>query len=324
LHSDPISDSVPSILEVDIPACNFRKRASASTSCILPINPIARPTTHARFIRDDEPPSSVSWEECLARAYESKLFKEYALIDLKHYKSRRLALRWRTAPEVVDGLGEDTCGSLRCKWHHLPVPDRPNDRVVFGFGSGGGAGLYHDDDGDDGGEYGGREGRQSSRSSKRRKDKVMPQLRAFELPFVYEEAGERKEALVKVKLCPRCQAKLTWKPGKEEVREEEEDDDQDEEEEYHVEQTYRKDSARKEQRSKSRPEDRSAGRHRIVDRERNTDGVGGKDRRREHSDERGREGEEVKARRRRRSTSPLSARQRSLSPERQNPHRRIV
>ena len=43
----------------------------------------------------------------------------------------------------------------------------------------------------------------------------MPLLRAFELPFVYEEAGERKEALVKVKLCPKCQAKLTWKPGKE-------------------------------------------------------------------------------------------------------------
>lgn len=41
----------------------------------------------------------------------------------------------------------------------------------------------------------------------------------FELPFVYMEAGERKEALVKVKVCPRCTAKLLWKPGQDDVEE---------------------------------------------------------------------------------------------------------
>ncbi|EIW72699.1 hypothetical protein TREMEDRAFT_26773 [Tremella mesenterica DSM 1558] len=128
-----------------------------------------------RFIRDDEEPTDVPWEERLARAYESKLFKEFALIDLKHYKSKRLALRWRTAPEVVDGIGEDTCGSLRCKYH-LPITQ--------------------------------------STTSKRRE---LPRLKTFELPFVYEEAGERKEALVKVRLCPKCETKLVWKPGKDDV-----------------------------------------------------------------------------------------------------------
>jgi len=34
----------------------------------------------ASFIRDDEEPGEVSWEERLARAYESKLFKEFALV----------------------------------------------------------------------------------------------------------------------------------------------------------------------------------------------------------------------------------------------------
>lgn len=34
----------------------------------------------SRFIRDDEEPSEVSWEERLARAYESKLFKEFAMV----------------------------------------------------------------------------------------------------------------------------------------------------------------------------------------------------------------------------------------------------
>ena len=34
-----------------------------------------------RFIRDDEEVGEVSWEERLARAYESKLFKEFALVS---------------------------------------------------------------------------------------------------------------------------------------------------------------------------------------------------------------------------------------------------
>ncbi|ORX34150.1 folate-sensitive fragile site protein Fra10Ac1-domain-containing protein [Kockovaella imperatae] len=154
-----------------------------------------------RFIRDDEEPGDVSWEERLARAYESKLFKEFALIDLKHYKSRRLALRWRTAPEVVDGIGEDTCGSLRCKYHKgtETIPSTP--QVDF------------DDIGPSISERRYDPGEEDR--ARRKKKRKMPALRSFELPFVYEEAGQRKEALVKVRLCPRCQAKLTWKPGKE-------------------------------------------------------------------------------------------------------------
>lgn len=41
-------------------------------------------------------------------------------------------------------------------------------------------------------------------------------MRSFELPFVYQEAGVRKEALVKVRVCPKCEGKLRWKPGREE------------------------------------------------------------------------------------------------------------
>lgn len=42
----------------------------------------------ARFIRDDEEPGEVSWEERLARAYESKLFKEFALVRSPCWSSR--------------------------------------------------------------------------------------------------------------------------------------------------------------------------------------------------------------------------------------------
>lgn len=38
-----------------------------------------------RFIRDDEDSGDVSWEERLARAYESKLFKEFALVSSSSY-----------------------------------------------------------------------------------------------------------------------------------------------------------------------------------------------------------------------------------------------
>jgi protein FRA10AC1 len=110
-------------------------------------------------------------------------------------------LRWRTAPEVVEGIGEDTCGSLRCRHHRLAGIDD----------------AWTDEEWDQDGH-----GRKGERSKKRRrKVKEPPRLRAFELPFAYEEAGERKDALVKVKLCSRCEGKLRWKPRDEEDRDDE-------------------------------------------------------------------------------------------------------
>ena len=43
----------------------------------------------------------------------------------------------------------------------------------------------------------------------------MPSLSTLELPFVYEERGETKSALVKVVLCDKCVKKLMWKRQKE-------------------------------------------------------------------------------------------------------------
>ncbi|KAL1405193.1 hypothetical protein Q8F55_008818 [Vanrija albida] len=63
---------------------------------------------HHKFQRPDDEPGDSTWEDRLAKGYESKLFRELALIDLKHYKSKRFALRWRTATEVVDGKGDET------------------------------------------------------------------------------------------------------------------------------------------------------------------------------------------------------------------------
>jgi hypothetical protein len=110
---------------------------------------------HHRFIREDEGEAPASYEERLAAKYYSKLFKEYAIADLRHYKEQRIGLRWRTAEEVVAGRGQFACAAKGC-------------------------------DAADG-------------------------LVSYEVNFAYDEAGEHKQALVKLRVCPRCADKLNYK-----------------------------------------------------------------------------------------------------------------
>ncbi|KAG8905942.1 hypothetical protein FRB99_007947 [Tulasnella sp. 403] len=71
-----------------------------------------------RFLRpDDEDTSNLSYEDSVALKYYRNLFKEFAICDLKHYKSGNLGLRWRTDEEVVSGAGQFTCGNSRCAYH---------------------------------------------------------------------------------------------------------------------------------------------------------------------------------------------------------------
>ncbi|KAJ7649920.1 folate-sensitive fragile site protein Fra10Ac1-domain-containing protein [Roridomyces roridus] len=57
-----------------------------------------------KFLREDEDdkaPGSSSWDDQLATKYYDSLFREFAVCDLKHYKSGNFALRWRTEEEVL-------------------------------------------------------------------------------------------------------------------------------------------------------------------------------------------------------------------------------
>ncbi|KAH9957402.1 folate-sensitive fragile site protein Fra10Ac1-domain-containing protein [Russula dissimulans] len=114
-----------------------------------------------KFLREGDGSAEASWNDQLAQKYYDSLFREFAVCDLKHYKSGNFALRWRTEAEVLSGAGENTCGNTRCK-------------------------------------------------QLENKDEAV-HLSTLELPFAYEEHGERKSALVKVVLCPRCLKKLMWK-----------------------------------------------------------------------------------------------------------------
>jgi len=72
-----------------------------------------------KFLRDEQQldSSTQSWNEQLAEKYYANLYKEFAVCDLKHYKSGNFALRWRTEDEVLSGAGETTCANTRCEHH---------------------------------------------------------------------------------------------------------------------------------------------------------------------------------------------------------------
>ncbi|KAK0574367.1 hypothetical protein LWI29_022589 [Acer saccharum] len=112
-----------------------------------------------RFIRSEEDDRDSSWEQRLVKRYYDKLFKEYCIADMSHYKSGKIGLRWRTDKEVMSGKGQFICGSKQC--------DEKNG------------------------------------------------LASYEVNFSYVEAGENKQALVKLVTCERCAEKLHYKRRKE-------------------------------------------------------------------------------------------------------------
>ncbi|KAK4253725.1 hypothetical protein QN277_010364 [Acacia crassicarpa] len=112
-----------------------------------------------RFIRSEEDDMDPSWEQRLVKRYYNKLFKEYCIADMSHYKSGKIGLRWRTEKEVISGKGQFICGNKHC-------------------------------DEKDG-------------------------LASYEVNFCYFEAGENKQALVKLVVCERCAEKLHYKRRKE-------------------------------------------------------------------------------------------------------------
>jgi hypothetical protein len=84
-----------------------------------------------QFVRDDhedEKLASGQWGIRMARSYSSKLFKEYAIVDLQLYESNRVGMRWRIEKEVISGKGQFVCGSKHCdsatNLHSYEVPFR--------------------------------------------------------------------------------------------------------------------------------------------------------------------------------------------------------
>jgi hypothetical protein len=73
--------------------------------------------TRARRGRGEEEEAMLSLlneGERVAKKYEGKLFKEYAIPDLSRWDTQGVGLRWRTEKEVARGKGVDVCGEKRC------------------------------------------------------------------------------------------------------------------------------------------------------------------------------------------------------------------
>ncbi|GAA5937377.1 FRA10AC1 family protein [Sporobolomyces koalae] len=134
-----------------------------------------------QFVRSsDVDPSKLSWEDQLAAKYYDSLFKEFAIVNLKHWRSGQIGLRWRTEDEVLSGIGHLTCASMRCDFH------QPSPRVV--------ASLEE--------EHGGVIDPESTVPL------VETRLEEAEMNFGYVEEGTKKNTLVKVVLCRECGKKL--------------------------------------------------------------------------------------------------------------------
>ncbi|KAJ0982317.1 hypothetical protein J5N97_010572 [Dioscorea zingiberensis] len=67
-----------------------------------------------RFILNEEDDMDSTWEKKLVKRYYDKLFKEYCIADMSHYKKGKIGLRWRTEKEVVSGKGQFVCGNKHC------------------------------------------------------------------------------------------------------------------------------------------------------------------------------------------------------------------
>ena len=103
-----------------------------------------------------------TWEKRMAKKYYDKLYKEYSISDLRYYKHGKIAMRWRTEKEVIDGKGQFICGEKSCKETEC--------------------------------------------------------LRTWEVNFAYVEHKERKNALVKLRLCLDCSNKLNYKKKHHEIK----------------------------------------------------------------------------------------------------------
>jgi hypothetical protein len=141
-----------------------------------------------RFLQDDE--GVPAHELRLARRYYSRLFREYAIVDLSLCE-RRAAEEREAAARVVAAASASEADSARRSLREVqrrPAPQlglrwRTRDEVTSGRGQF---------------SCGGRRCTQAAA------------LATFELPFRWREIGdeEPRAALVKVRLCPRCAALL--------------------------------------------------------------------------------------------------------------------
>lgn len=157
---------------------------------------------HSKFVRTDEDEDSLAnisdpmdrFVAEMAKSYYLRLYKEYALVMFG--EGKKIALRWRTEKEVIDGRGQFSCAALNCSVkpssesspsQPLPLPSNSNSNRT--------SSSHHTSSHHQG-------------TKKDAQESAKINLTTWELPFSYKEHGEKREALVKVRVCAQCSARL--------------------------------------------------------------------------------------------------------------------
>jgi len=154
---------------------------------------------------DGKDPSSdqaSSWKDRMVQRYHRHLYKTHVIADLTQYNTSRIGLRWRTEQEVIRGKGVDTCGNKHCPFYDMEKDGNTSTSKTSITES---LKIYNE----------------TSRNINREEDELgrlrkLPYgvgLNDYEVHFSYEEQGETKEELVKLRLCLRCAPKLFYSKG---------------------------------------------------------------------------------------------------------------
>jgi len=161
------------------------------------------------------PPST--WQDRMARRYESHLYREFVLADLTRYKTAQIGLRWRTKDEVTSGKGFDTCGNKHCPSYRVggdsSLDIEAARRAALSRTSQDAVRLYNMD-----------ASRNSSRHNEEKGEEEQEEARLsnlpngcgladYEVPFSYTERDVRRVELVKLRLCLRCAPMLFYGRG---------------------------------------------------------------------------------------------------------------
>ncbi|KAF9414400.1 hypothetical protein BGZ94_000406 [Podila epigama] len=90
---------------IDTYAKHYQGKSSSNTTSTPAKTELDILHENHRFLRSEQDDQDLSWEKRIAKKYYDRLFKEYALVELKFYREGRVAMRWRTENEVARGKG---------------------------------------------------------------------------------------------------------------------------------------------------------------------------------------------------------------------------
>ncbi|KJE89330.1 folate-sensitive fragile site protein Fra10Ac1 [Capsaspora owczarzaki ATCC 30864] len=135
----------------------------------------------------------IAWEQRLAARFYDRLFKEYCLADLRFYKEGRIALRWRTEREVLQGRGQFSCGNLKCATTPATTTTTTTTTMPTTAAANSTTVTTH------------------TRAGAPVGDAGSGRLYTWEVNFRYEEKGEVRNALVKLRLCGGCSDMLNYR-----------------------------------------------------------------------------------------------------------------